>query len=464
MSIQLPILPTQHIYAKKHAPDNLFLEAICVFVATGFFMDDDTFWKNRVCLLPAHTHEFDAFGNLISSTPNFNWYHEPEHRTFDAALEEYVALLHEVIKEQIGNQPVILPLSGGLDSRSLAAVLSLEDNPVHAFSYEFERGYKETKIAKQIAETCGFQFNAFEIKAGYLWNCIEDLAKINGCYSEFTHPRQMAVLSEMKQMQGVFCLGHWGDVLFNRGVSKGEQETDLALLLFKKMVKPNGFELAQKLWEVWQLDGQFKDYILARIDTALATISIDNTSAKIRAFKTKQWAHRWTTTNLQIFATAHPIQLPYYDNRMIDFVCRVPEIYLADRRLQIAHLKKYPDLADVTWQAHRPFNLGTYQHNRMPYNLPYRIYNKSRRVLQAFVGKSYVQRNFELQFLGSGNELNLKNYLFDTSFYSFVPKFVIDEFYSKFTRNNYLSFSHPISMLLTLSLFHAIFNQSLEDN
>ena len=46
------------------------------------------------------------------------------------------------------DQPVILPLSGGLDSRSQAMVLQGLDNPVHAYSYSFSGGYPEHKIAK----------------------------------------------------------------------------------------------------------------------------------------------------------------------------------------------------------------------------------------------------------------------------------------------------------------------------
>ncbi|WP_242155159.1 asparagine synthase C-terminal domain-containing protein [Aestuariivivens sediminis] len=454
MSIHLSILPTNHIYAKSQAPNELFLEAICTYVATGFFMDDDTFWKDRVCLLPAHTHEVDALGHLISSTSNFNWYHEPERRPFEVVLEEYMALLTQIVKEQVGNDQVILPLSGGLDSRSLAAVLQLLDNPVQAFSYEFEGGYPETKIARRIAQGCGFQFDAFRIGKGYLWDCIADLAQINGCYSEFTHPRQMAVLPQLKLMQGVFCLGHWGDVLFDRGVPEGTMDRDLVPLFIKKMVKPGGMVLAEKLWEVWELEGRFKDYLVGRIETALAKIAIKNTSAKARAFKTSQWAHRWTTTNLSVFAAAHPIRLPYYDDRMIDFICRVPEAYLADRRLQIAHLQQDKALAKITWQAQRPFNLSNFQYNKMPYNLPYRALNKSKRLLMGWFGQPYVQRNFELQFLGADNDVKLRQYLFDPSFYEFIPKSIIDAIYAKFTKDDYVEFSHPISMLLTLSVFN----------
>lgn len=453
MELQLPILPNSHHFAKTEGPHGLFLEAICLYVATGFFMDDDTFWRDHVCLLPGHHHVLDSTGRLVSSTPRFHWYYEPKDRSFDDALEEYSSLLTGIMREGLEGQKVILPLSGGLDSRSLAMVLKGHSNSVNAFSYEFTNGYAETTIARKIAQVCGFDFEAFRIPRGYLWSSIEHLAEITGCYSEFTHPRQMAVLPQMQAMQGVFALGHWGDVLFDRGAPKPTKEGELPSLLLKKMVKPGGMALAESLWKVWGLEGCFKEYLFGRVETALARIKIDNVSAKARAFKTQQWAHRWTTTNLAVFKEAHPICLPYYDHRLLEFICRVPEGYLADRRLQIAHIKQDAALSRIPWQAQRPFHLNNYHYNRVPFNLPYRGYHKLKRSFLGMVGTPYVQRNYELQFVGESNEQHLKGFLDAAAFQRLIPKSVVDTQLEGFYQKDSREYSHPVSMLLTLSLF-----------
>lgn len=452
-NLKTSILPSSHTYARIDRPHELNLKAICIFVAIGFFLDDDTYWKDKVCLKPGHSHAFDEKGFLLKSSPDFEWFYEPEPRSFSDVLDQYKSLLHAIITEQITNSPVILPLSGGLDSRSLAMVLGSLDNPVQAFSYEFENGFAETDIAKQVAKACDFQFDAFKIETGYLWKCIGDLAKLNGCCSEFTHPRQMAVLSQMKQMQGVYCLGHWGDVLFDRGVPEGTKEQDLLPLFLKKLPKPSGMELAGMLWNVWGLEGNFKDYFTSRIEDALSRIHIDNASAKARAFKTIHWAHRWTTTNLQVFQSAHPMVLPYYDDRMIEFICKVPETYLADRRLQIAHLQEEPKLAKIVWQRHRPFNLTNFNFNSMPYNLPYRIVSKLHREVKGALGKPHVQRNWELQFLGKQNDRLLNHYLLNPKFLTWIPESLVTDVYKQFKQQSTIQQSHAISMLLTLSLW-----------
>lgn len=455
MTITTPIIPSQQTFAKKsNATHELDFKAICIFVATGFFLDQDTYWKDEVCLLPGHKHKFDEEGFLIESTPWFQWHYSPRDISFEQALEEYIDLLTTITKEQVGDSPVILPLSGGLDSRSQALILKGLDNDVNAYSYSFEGGYPEHLISEKIAEACDFKFSPFKIQKGYLWNCIDELATINGCYSEFTHPRQMAILPEFKKMEGVFSLGHWGDVLFDRGASEGTQESDIIPLLFKKMVMPKGFKLAEQLWSFWGLNGDFRSYLISRIETSLSKIKIDNVSAKVRAFKTSQWAHRWTTTNLSVFEAAHPITLPYYDNRMCEFICTIPEAYLADRRLQIAHLKQDKVLANITWHEHKPFNIINYNYNKLPYNFPYRVVNKLKRELNALIGKPYIQRNWELQFLGVDNDAELVNRLFSGEFNTFIPKKIVQNTYNNFLNTDAIHYAHPLSMLLTLSLWH----------
>ena len=124
MTITTSIIPNKQQFAKIANIEHILnLEAICVFVATGFFMGNDTYWRDLICLAPGHTHELDEKGFLLKSTPAFHWHYSPRDITFQVALDEYTALLAQITKDQVGDSQVILPLSGGLDSRSQAYVL-----------------------------------------------------------------------------------------------------------------------------------------------------------------------------------------------------------------------------------------------------------------------------------------------------------------------------------------------------
>ena len=455
--IKTPIIPTNQTFVKvKGEPHELDHKAICLFAATGFFWDDSTYWKDTKVLRPATVNEIDEEGFLVKSEPWFQWYYSPKEQEFQKSVQQHQELLEQIIDEQIGDQQAILPLSGGLDSRSQAVALHKLGKQVTSYSYSFQGGYKEHQISQQIAKACDFQFQAFEIPPNYLWDKIEDLAEINQCYSEFTHPRQMGVLEELKKMQGVFSLGHWGDVLFDRGGDEDIRDEDLVSYIHKKVIKKGGMDLAEALWQSWNLEGDFTTYLHDMTQTLLDRIDIQNTSAKVRAFKSMYWAPRWTSINLSVFEAAHPITLPYYDDRMCQLICEIPEAHLADRRLQIEYIKhNNPEVARITWQDQKPFNLTNFHKNKVPYNLPYRITDKLKRLLQEKMGKKFIQRNWELQFLGADNEKQLESYLFDEDFNSFIDKDLVKDFYSKFQTQDPVFYSHPVSLLLTLSVFNS---------
>ena len=454
-TIKTSIIPTYQQFVKVIAPHELDKKAICIFAATGFFMGTDTYWKDLKVIAPATINTIDDNGFLIESKPWFEWHYKPRNISFENALEEFTELFELICAEQAGDKPVILPLSGGLDSRTQAVAFSKLKNPVTAYSYAFKNGFPESSIAKKIAKVYDFDFKEFTIEPGYLWSKVGELVNLNRGYSEFTHPRQMAILEEFKKMDGVFSLGHWGDVLFDRGAAKDTKLNQELLQLYKKVIKPGGMELANALWEEWGLDGSFDKYLKSRMQQMLDAIEIDNTSAKVRAFKSMSWAPRWTSVNMCIFRAAHPYNLPYYDDRMCKFICTIPEEFLEDRKLQIEYIKRQsPELAKITWEAQRPYNLYNYQDNKSPYNLPYRISDKLKRTLKAKMGKPQIQRNWELQFLGMENDEKLQEYLFGENLHPFLSKELLARFYNNFKTKNMVEYSHPLSMLLTLAVWH----------
>jgi hypothetical protein len=264
----------------------------------------------------------------------------------------------------------------------------------------------------------------------------------------------MAFIDRYTALGDVFSVGHWGDVLFDdMGVPDTlpvEQQVEVVL---KKIVKKGGMELGTALWQAWGLVGDFNSYLTERVKQLLVSIDIPHSAnARIRAFKSLYWAPRWTAVNLSIFESVRPITVPYFDNRMCQFICTVPEKLLAKRQIQIEYLKRRaPELAHIPWQEKRPFNLYNYQWNRFPYNLPFRVLSKMARMTSS---KNIIQRNWELQFQGEKNDENLRQHLFNNiAFSEWIPQEVTRRFYESFKQADPVYFSHPVSMLLTLSLF-----------
>lgn len=453
--IKTSILPTKQHFVNVDAAHEIDKKAICIFAAIGYFLGSDTYWKDRKVLPPASINTVDDNGFWIDSTPWFKWHYTPRDITFEVAVDEFTELFQSICREQTGEQTVLLPLSGGLDSRTQAVAYSKLKNSIVSYSYSFQHGYHEGSIARQIAKVFNYEYHDMTIPTGYLWDEIEALSRLTGCYSEFTHPRQMAMINEFSAMNGVFSLGHWGDVLFDTPTSQDLTMTDAFNWLCQHLPVSGGKELAEALWQDWELSGDFETYFKSRIKEIWDAIEIENVSAKVRAYLSSTRAVRWTNVGFAIFKNANPIKAPYYDDRMAKFICGTPEEFLADRKIQIAYLKNQsPEVAKITWQAQKPYNLYTFTKNKFPYNLPYRVFNKLARIAKAKMGRPFIQRNWELQFLGLENDKRLQQWLFGEELQPFLSKELLVKFYNKFREANKVEYSHPLSILVTLSVWY----------
>jgi hypothetical protein len=466
-TIKHPVIPEKQVfyfsgsgnlvddYATSVHGLELDLEAIAFFVAAGFFPGQKTYFKDINVLAPAT--EYEVNDNKIREKGKYwKWNYAPREQTFSDAVEQFSSLFETIANEDLENKKVILPLSGGLDSRSQATALKNKQN-ISSYTYEFAKSFGEAYYGREIAKAENFDFQTYILPEGYLWSKIEELSDINLCYSDFTHPRQMAVIDEISQLGDIFHLGHWGDVLFDdMGVGENIPHDEQVLWLKKKLIKRGGDELARELWQCWNLNGSFDAYLEDILSNMLSKIDIDHAGAKLRAFKSLYWAPRWTSVNLQVFSAFKPIKLPYYDQRMCDFICSVPENHLAARKIQIEYIKrKAPELARIEWQDYKPFNLYNYKRFNHFTNLPGRAFKKLVRIGRKNILKQQdpVTRNWEIQFLNENDKI-LRSHLFHKGKdHGLLPAKTVEKFYNMFLKNDKVKYSHPTSMLLTLSVF-----------
>jgi asparagine synthetase B (glutamine-hydrolysing) len=447
MKVRIPIIPISPTYYWTAETRTLDLKAIAVFAAIGFFLDDETFFLEKRTFRPGSEYTLTDKG--WKQQTYFSWTYEPEIVQFDEVVDRFGELLKNLVMRGVHAKNVILPISGGLDSRTL--LVALKGNPnVHSYSYEFKGGVHENYYGSRAANIAGIPHKNFVIPPGYLWRIIDEAVITNYAEAEAVHARQLAWLPEISELGDIFLLGHWGDVLFDSmGVPDNLSFEGQVDVLLRKLIKRGGTAIATDLWRNWKLEGQFHDYLRAKVEQLLSRIDINNANARLRAFKSIHWAHRWTGANIQFFSKYKPVSVPYFDDEMCRFICKVPEKWLAQRKIQIEYIKRqWPELARIPWQAVRPFNLYNYHLNKAPWNIPVRIARKI-----SWSIRRRVQRNWEIQFLGRDNDLRLREWLLDNEKLDGVVERSIRDRYYKAFKENALANAFPVSILLSLSAF-----------
>jgi len=465
-NISNPIIPiTQQFYDLRtnkivnwetNSNNNLDFQAITSFCSLGFMLDDDTFYNEiRVCK-PATEYRLNEKSEITEQKTNWKWHYEPEDRAFNDILEEFTEIFENIVIDRTRGKKILLPISGGLDSRTLVVPVSHRKDVTLA-SYEFEDGFYESETGHNLSQRFNIPLFIQKIQRGYLWNKLDEFYELNSCFTDFTHPRQANAINNWKGLGDVILLGHWGDVLFDRQADSKKISFDEQLLqLRQKIIRPGSMELAKELWNHWGLKGSFESYITDRLNKLYCNINIDHPSARMRAFKSLYWAPRWTSINLSIFKRAGEIILPYYSDEMCQFICTVPERYLEGRTIQIEYIKKNcPEAAQISWQKFYPLNLYNYQQFNHPHYYIIRAVRKAKRILQQYFSKSpdLITRNWELQFLGEQNFTELKkNLLKNNKFNKLIPQTIIRKYLDKFQANP-VKYATPISMLLALAVF-----------
>ena len=95
--------------------------------------------------------------NEINHNFNKGWYFEPIEISFSNAVEKFTHIFETLILKKVKNKKIILPLSGGLDSRTIASALRNKDD-ITSYSYEFFGGIKETQYARKLVKKWGGHF------------------------------------------------------------------------------------------------------------------------------------------------------------------------------------------------------------------------------------------------------------------------------------------------------------------
>lgn len=431
------------------------------FFSFGFFPEDRTFFEDVRIVRPGMRKVFDANGRPLREERTWTWRHEPDgRRSYDETVEQFGEVLGDILTEHAAGCQLAVPISGGLDSRTTVAVLTGGKNATSgsgnlwAYSYGYSEDSVETHIAKRVAAARKIPFESLTI-GPYLFERLNEILPCIEGFQDMTQCRQAVVVPRLAERTDRVVAAHWGDVWLDDmglvGATISGAETVVAHSL-KKIRKSGGAWLtrnvcARHLENGSDVEALLEGFVRREFDRLPA---IEDPDFRVKAFKTEQWSFRWTLASLRMFQAGAFPRLPFYDNRMADFFSTVPSEFIAGRRLQIDHLKRYaPDLAAITWQARGASLYWATRPNVLL--LPERALKK---LFRLATGRHVIERNWEVQFLSDSGRAGLERWLLapglklhDLVSRSEVVRLLADFFRAPFEAGR----GYTVSMLLTFS-------------
>ena len=388
------------------------------FFSFGFFPQDRTYFEDVRVMRPGSEYVIDENGSLVDQKRYWTWTYLPDtRRSYDDTVAQFHDTIQVVIADQTRDGRIALPISGGLDSRTIASVIGnlpakYNHNPVWAYSYGYSPSSVETHIARRVAESQDLAYESFTIPP-YLFDRLDMVTASLEGFNDITMCRQAAIADEINDHADFILGGHLGDlILDDTGISEkylgGLSDRDFINVARQKIEKNGGNWFARHLLES-HMEGRKVDDLLQEIvqDELKPLMEIEDRDFRLKAFKIEQYCFRFTATGFRMYQPASFPRLPFYDTRLVDLICTIPTDFVRKRRLEVDYLKYYaPELARITWQAFDA-NLYWYKYYKTLL-LPKRVIKKLGR---AAAGKPVIQRNWEVQFLSPGGRENLEAHL-----------------------------------------------------
>lgn len=195
------------------------------FLATGYFTGGETLFKEINQVDSGQIVYIDKLKNNFKNK-YYNYFVKPSLKEIDKddfdSIEELSDRVFKRLIQSVNNKTIVVPLSGGYDSRYIVAMLKkLGYKKVICFSYGKKTSY-EAKISKNVAEKLGFEWFFVEYTSQTFKNYPDQDVKLYYRYahnfSSMPHFQDFNAIRTLKNegkipLDSVIVPGHSGDLL-----------------------------------------------------------------------------------------------------------------------------------------------------------------------------------------------------------------------------------------------------------
>ncbi len=331
-------------YLRDKINQNLNEEKAAEFMVAGYVTGNETLFddikqiRNREFLL-YQKNEKNLKSCCYFKFLHGDYYELPEARLLEILDQAFVNSFSRLVESTIKQgKRIVVPLSGGLDSRIIVAMLKrLGVNDVICMSYG-RKGCREAEISKRVAEALGYEWIFVEstVKKWHEeYNSKEaDLFRIwAGNLSSLPHMQDFPAVKELKTQgkipeNSVFVPGHTGYGCHIPDTTSFDSEAYLAASL-------------KKHYNLWPYGQELEKILKQRISKSISGLEIKDNETfanAIEYFDSNERQAKFITNSVRVYEFfGYEWRIPLWDTELMEFFLRVPVKY----RINVYLYKKY---------------------------------------------------------------------------------------------------------------------------
>jgi hypothetical protein len=337
------------VAALRPESEDIFLPGLISLLTHGNYLSDWTLFKNMKVVPPDCVAGWNERGfsckQIYSIKPtNENW-----EEGWDELVDQMYELSRQAIVEALQANPTwIVPLSGGFDSRLIAAVGADMGSSIRTYTWGLQSSL-DVIYARQIARALDLPWKWINPGNDYLAKYVHLWADLFGSAMHFHGMYQMPFLDALRsEPGGAIASGFLGECMAGHDVRR-------QLLLFSSpdrlcQTLPDGY----LHWYVKEIRPLFKIEVADALEELAVEIERQNKAVPGPLYQRLRFLNLWgRQRHFTYFSSMlndywHGVSTPYLNRAYARFSFSLPRPVLEERRLQADVFRRYyPKLAAI---------------------------------------------------------------------------------------------------------------------
>jgi len=327
---------------------NINDSAIASLFFFGFVMGDETYFE-LIKLLPSASFLIFKNGEVsISNYWNFNFLDRKEGKGQDYYEEALGGLILQAIQRHVrDNVRVTVPLSGGLDSRTILASIRKEYYPINTVTFG-TKDMDDVRIAKLVSDALGTNHHFLEIFPEDIINHAEKIVNVTDGMISFLHSTGNMKLGLIRDYTDVCLDGMqpFGSFFSPFSVFKRKEK----LLIAEHLFQPISIDLAKSIFTHSYYE-KIKSYPKGIIQDISKRCKFKYIGNIIDYSIATQYVRRFVNCGNLVKRTHVEVRSPFFDNDLVDFIINTPP---NERRYQYLYTRTFsrlfPELSKIPWE------------------------------------------------------------------------------------------------------------------